>query len=320
MQGDAEVMVFNRNVRSIAYTFRRTWWIAAAALVMASAGGCAPGICRGTAAFGNLGPHVNSPYNDYAPALADTATLVFTSNRIEPARSGLQGQYRPLHPSHLFFAMSLSDRWDDAQPYSLLLREERAEAGTISFAPSGSPFGTVAYVSSCTQRGAVGGCDVYAVVQGSSISLVNLGAEFNSEEWDGQPSVRSDGTRIYFASNRAGGHGGTDIWIADRLPTGSWGVPYNAGPIVNSAADELSPFYDSASDRLYFAAATPDAGLDLFVLDPGATVRRRLPRPFNSEADDFTPYVRRGMLYLASSRPGGCGGFDIYSFALAGDD
>jgi hypothetical protein len=286
------------------------------ALLLLLLAGCRATQCTDVAAFGNLGPDVNSPYDDYAPALADTATMVFTSDRVEEAGSGLQEINQPGRTSHLYFSMSLTSSWDRAQPYSLLLTRERVEAATIAFAPKNEPFNTVAYITACGREGSIGGCDVYAVTQGSSISVVNLGPDFNSGEWDGQPHVSADGKKIYFASSREGGQGGSDIWIADRLETGSWGTPYNAGTAVNGPDDEFSPFYDAPTGRLYFSAMTSDAGLDLFVLDPGATSRRRLQRPYNSESDDFTPFVLGGTLYLASKRVGGCGGFDLYGFAV----
>ncbi len=286
-----------------------------------AAGGCGPTRCLNVAAFGNLGPAVNSPYDDYAPALSDTATLVFTSNRIDPGEGGLQQFYQSTRPTRLFFSMRLEENWDDAQHYRLLVNGggNRAEAATVSFAPPGLPFNTVAFVSACGRPDTIGGCDLYAVVEQQSVTLVNLGKEINSAAWDGHPFVTSDGARLYFASDRAGGLGGSDIWYSERLGTGAWGEPRNAGPDVNTPGDDFSPFFDSRTRRLYFVSATPSSGLDIFALDAGSTTRRRLPPPYNSDDDDFTPFLLGNTLYLASNRPGGCGGYDLYGFGI-GDD
>jgi hypothetical protein len=290
--------------------------VTALCIAAAVGSGCGPTRCLTAGTFGNLGPEINSPYDDYAPALSDTATFVFSSNRIEPGEAGLQQFYHATRPTRLFFSMRLGTAWDTAQAYRLFVEGSSTQGATIAFAPPGSPFSTIAYVSSCDRDDTVGGCDIYALIERQTYTLVNLGKEINSPAWDGQPFVTADGVHLYFASDRIGGLGGTDIWIADRLPSGAWGTPRNAGPAVNTAGDELSPFVDAATGRLYFAANNLGTGIDIFALDAGATARRALPPPYNSDADDFTPYVLGGMLYLASNRPGGCGGYDLYGFEL----
>jgi hypothetical protein len=47
-----------------------------------------------------------------------------------------------------------------------------------------------------------------------------------------------DGKRLYFSSNRSGGHGGFDHYYSDRTPDG-WSQPVNLGQPVNSSADEV---------------------------------------------------------------------------------
>lgn len=300
----------NRQRSSIA-----RWLVCMAAIAaLAGATGCVTYRCDGVAAFGNLGPAVNSPYDDYAPALPDTATLVFTSNRIVPGRGGLHEHGRADRPTYLFSSMRLTASWDEALQYSMLLGALEIEGGTIAFAPSGSAFATVAYISACFGEGSIGGCDLYAVTTGERSALVNLGRDVNSTEWDGQPYVTADGNRLYFASEREGGFGKSDIWYSERQPGGTWGAAHNAGPVVNTAEDEVSPFVDPATNRLYFASVIPGRGRELFLMEEGAQQRFVLPAPFNSESDDFTPYLAGGRLFLASNRAGGCGGYDVYSF------
>lgn len=290
------------------------------ALFAAAIAGCAAGRCSTIETFGNLGPAINTPYDEYAPALADTAMLLFTSNRIEPGRGGIREEYNLVRPTRLYFSMRLESNWDAAQRYHLLVGESDEDAATISLAPLGSPFRTIAYIGACARSNSLGGCDIYAVTNGESGGFVDLGTAINSGGWDGHPCVTPDGKHLYFASDRPGGFGGTDIWISDRLPSGAWDTAHNAGPAVNTALDELSPFFDAAHGRLYFAAMHPrsdfKADFDIFMVDSTATQRTLLPSPYNSEADDFTPFVLGNMLYLASNRPGGCGGYDLYAFPL----
>ena len=65
-------------------------------------------------------------------------------------------------------------------------------------------------------------------------------AEVNTPALDGCPIQSPDDLSLYIASNRPGGRGGLDIWVATRSSTSSpWGAPTNLGEPVNSAVGRL---------------------------------------------------------------------------------
>jgi WD40-like Beta Propeller Repeat len=67
-------------------------------------------------------------------------------------------------------------------------------------------------------------------------------SEVNTPSLDGCPIQSPDGLSLYIASNRPGGKGGLDIWMATRASTtAAWGAPQNLGEPVNSAADDFCP-------------------------------------------------------------------------------
>jgi|SRR5262245_17281042 len=67
-------------------------------------------------------------------------------------------------------------------------------------------------------------------------------SELNTPSLDGCPIQSPDGLSLYMASNRPGGKGGLDIWVATRSSTSApWGAPQNLGEPVNSAADDFCP-------------------------------------------------------------------------------
>jgi hypothetical protein len=67
-------------------------------------------------------------------------------------------------------------------------------------------------------------------------------SELNTPSLDGCPIQAPDGLSLYMASNRPGGKGGLDIWVATRASTSApWGAPVNLGEPVNSAADDFCP-------------------------------------------------------------------------------
>jgi len=66
-----------------------------------------------------------------------------------------------------------------------------------------------------------------------------------------QPSLGSDGT-LYFVSDRPGGYGGKDIWMA-KDKGGTYDKPVNLGPEINTPGDEMFPFMRENGD-LYFSS------------------------------------------------------------------
>lgn len=134
------------------------------------------------------------------------------------------------------------------------------------------------------------------------------------------PAIAKAGTRLYFVSDKPGGYGKSDIWYSDRLKNGRWATPVNAGPEINTAADELFPFL--VGDSLLFFASDGHpgfGGLDIFCsrIEPdGYSTPVNLQRPFNSPFDDFNLIVEPGKTsgFLISNRQNDWFSDDIYSF------
>ncbi|MEJ2541827.1 MAG: hypothetical protein P8188_17985 [Gemmatimonadota bacterium] len=150
---------------------------------------------------------------------------------------------------------------------------------------------------------------------------------FNTDLFiEGCPFTSRDGKHLFIASNREGGFGGIDVWYATRSgPDEPWGEPVNAGPEVNSSANDFCPTLARDGHTFYFVSnrANADAcgGTDIYVsrwragsFDPpqnlGCTV--------NSEANEFSPFPMPQpgsgpVLYFSSSRTrAGATGGDIY--------
>ncbi len=82
----------------------------------------------------------------------------------------------------------------------------------------------------------------------------NLGPTINTTGIDSTPWVTPDGLELYFSSDRPGGYGGVDIWVATRVSTNdAWGEPANLGPPVNSEAGDFYPCLSSDGLVLFFS-------------------------------------------------------------------
>jgi hypothetical protein len=73
--------------------------------------------------------------------------------------------------------------------------------------------------------------------------------------WDVEPAVTKDGLELYLTSTKAGGLGGSDIWIATRDNTSElWGQPVNLGVPVNTAAWEMRGAVSWQEDIMIFSS------------------------------------------------------------------
>lgn len=166
------------------------------------------------------------------------------------------------------------------------------------------------YLSS--KRGNVWGTPVEIKIQGF-------------EGWEvGYPAINKQGNVIVFASNKAGGYGGMDLYKASfDVKNASVTGPINLGPNVNSSGDEVFPFLRD-DGRLYFSSDGRGGmgGLDIFYADADGNgmfkMAENMKYPINSSYDDFSIIFRGNNEegYFSSNRPGGKGGDDIYSFSL----
>lgn len=138
----------------------------------------------------------------------------------------------------------------------------------------------------------------------------------NSPQGDGCPILDPYNNDMFIASTRPGGLGGLDIWIAAWNGAG-WDEPVNAGPAINSSADDFCPT-PARGNRLFFVTKREDANGDIYVAKrlpgQGFVKVQRLPAPINSTAEEWSPSVfdddeGNEVLYFSSTRDGGQ---DIY--------
>ncbi|MBU0765408.1 MAG: OmpA family protein [Bacteroidetes bacterium] len=149
-----------------------------------------------------------------------------------------------------------------------------------------------------------------------------------------QPSFSADKTTglkiLYFVSDRPGGKGGYDIWysVLDSVEY-SFTPPENAGDEINSRRNEMTPYYDNSTGKLYFSSDGHPGlgGLDIFFA-MGSNANWSEPVnagfPFNSGADDlyYSFFANNNSGFFTSNREGGiilknptcCD--DIYYFTL----
>jgi hypothetical protein len=154
----------------------------------------------------------------------------------------------------------------------------------------------------------------------------NLGPPMSTSADELGPWVSADGLSLYFTSDRPGGHGGDDIWVATRATkTDKWSNPMNFSTIVNGSFDESCARISTDRLSLYFSSNRTGGygGSDIWVTtreteydDWGIPVN--LGPKVNSSAHEITPSLSSDGLELYFSgfvspfRPGGQGNADLW--------
>ena len=142
----------------------------------------------------------------------------------------------------------------------------------------------------------------------------------NSDYWEGSISMSWDERKIFFSSERPGGLGGKDIYMATLEPDSGWGDVKNLGPTINTPYDDDAPFIHPSGEFLIFSSKGHNSmgGYDLFrtdlVGDTAWSDPVSLGYPINTTGDDIyyvmTADGRKG--YYSSGSIGGMGQQDIY--------
>jgi len=149
---------------------------------------------------------------------------------------------------------------------------------------------------------------------------------FNNPAWSvGHPSISVTGDTLFFASNKPNsGFGESDIYMSVRKD-GKWGDPVNLGEKVNSAYDEMFPFFFDGS-VLFYATNKGKNKKDDFDLQYVCKTGNSFGAPisldkFNTNKDDFGLVIHpEGKVgYFVSRRNGGIGDDDIYKVTFNGE-
>ena len=257
----------------------------------------------------NLGDNINSNVSEYFPALTIDSKQLFFTRRVNNMNED-------------FYESAFNDTsWQRSKGLPGDINTSSNEG-----AQNISQDGQWLIFTGCNFPDGFGSCDLYIsylTAEGWS-TPENLGENINTEAWESAPSLSPDKRDLYFASNRAGGFGKSDIYVSHRLPNGTWSAPKNAGPKINTSGTESCPFIHADNQTLYFTSDGHPGygGDDLFMVkksDSGQWANaENLGYPINTiETDGSLVISAEGKTaYYASDRSDSKGGLDLYSFEL----
>ena len=241
----------------------------------------------------NLGRPVNSMYTDASPSMDAEGNLYITSFQ----RNKLlvkDGKETDLYAKIYETSKDDKGKWDKPKALPDDINVEGIHNGNVFISPDGSTmyFIRMAYDGDSltesklfvsTKRGR--GWTPARFVQGIN------GDYLVKHPMQGELYGESV---IFFAANIPGGKGGFDLYYAPRQKEDAYGAPVNLGDVINTAGDDLSPYYRDG--KLYFSSdgRTGMGGFDIFSTEWNGSSwaePKNMGYRFNSAADDLSFYV-----------------------------
>lgn len=264
----------------------------------------------------NLNNTINSPHIELSPVPIDENTFVYGSLRVDSLVYFTGEDADTAIPVRQFYiAKKEGMDWMGGELFPEPINIPGVETGNGVLSRDGKRF----YFTRCDKnwQGKVI-CAIYrsTLSENGWGEPVKLPAAINDPNYTStQPALgrtaKSDREIIFYVSNREGGKGGMDIWYSVwNEERNAYSRPRNVGSRINTAGDEMSPFYDMTTRILYFSSTGLPGigGLDVFS-SFGERIKWTVPKnvgyPVNSSYDDlyFTVSPSGGDGFFVSNRP-----------------
>lgn len=246
----------------------------------------------------DLSDEINTPYSERGFILINDEEFIYSSVQPKSRRyHQLDAPYKSVR--QFYKAAKVDGNWvgeEDVTPPFFIYKEFDTGEGVFSL--DGKRF----YLTLCSMNPEGENiCQIYVSyveVDGNWSKPEKLGNEVNHPSYtSASPTVGScfDNTLevLYFVSDRPGGAGGMDIWFSVyNKRQMSYTEAANAGVFVNTSGDEVTPFFDVRTSRLYFSSngLAGYGGFDIFYAE-GEMVTWQEPvnvgLPINSSFDDL---------------------------------
>jgi Tol biopolymer transport system component len=273
----------------------------------------------------NLGQNVNSKFDDKGPAItADGKKLFFNSRRplTEDALKDVEGDGKYFESIYVTNWDSAKQQWAVADEIPGQINQKASHVACTGISSDGKQI--FIYKNDMTDAESRGGDIFVSKVSNNKWRTPEpFGKPINTTYWEGGACISPDGKTLYFTSERKGGFGNSDIWMAVRKTKTEWDTPVNLGAEINTPYDEAGLFLAPDGKTLFFCSngANSMGSYDIFrtiCTDGKWSKPENLGYPINTTKRDG-PLVLGAdsrYAYMSSDRLGGFGENDIYKIDL----
>ncbi len=264
---------------------------------------------------------VNSKFHDFGAVInPSNKQLVFASTRNLPGVQYEGSQFDGVLPDLVAYERNRNERWRIASSSQKFIDlNTQWSEGSGSFTKDGQTF----YFSTCRgENGSDCGIMVTYLVDNEWTDPILLNEYINEPGAENkQPTISATGDTLFFSSDRPGGIGASDIWMSLKgLEAESWTPAINMGDVINSADNDITPYYSSAYNCLLFASNghVGYGGYDIYAAKGESFFEPEvynLGYPFNSTLDDTYFAISDTVGFISSNREDHKS-LDLYSFSL----
>lgn len=195
----------------------------------------------------NLGPMVNSVYDDLLPVISPDARTLYFVRSDSPENLG--GARQDIWYSEL----EADGTWGQAKNIGPPLNN-RDHNYLLSITPDGNTIllgDSYGEVKHQQQRSVA---ISHRIENGWEMPRSLRIKNFYNLATYSEYSLGNDGHTLVMAVERKDTKGGKDLYVSFMAPDSSWTEPLNLGPVVNSIGHELTPFLASDGTSLYFSS------------------------------------------------------------------
>ncbi len=259
---------------------------------------------KSNATFTNAGTPVNSVYSDFGASKLGDTVLYFSSLKFlyEPDSHKEDSYY----VSRILMANTSNNKSSNPIPLSIIFNDAPTHNCNVTFSPD---YKIMVFTRCTSSEDFSLDCELYLSKweDGKWAKPFKLGTEVNMEGYTAtQPAIEArgaDGYSLYFVSDRPGGKGKLDIWKSQFNAALKFETPVNLGDTINTFDDEMTPFFDTPEQTLYFSSYghTGIGGMDIFksvILNGKFSTPENMGAGYNTSVND---------VYYTKSRDGKSG-------------
>ncbi len=253
----------------------------------------------------NMGNSINTYDSELGATLLNDSSLVYSSLRDEKMKDNNEVTDTSYYLVKLFTGNRTGDNWLADKKLEEKINEKGYHVANGCMNVKGNAF----YYNKCDRNLH---CKIFAIpfVDNDFGTAYEVTTVNHATASTTQPYITElNGKEIlFFSSNREGGKGMMDIWYSVN-ENGQFQTPKNAGAVVNSIEDEITPFYDVKDSMLYFSSNWHEGlgGFDIFSVKTDLNTFQKIKNvgfPLNTSTNDFYYSIKNNTALITSNRKG----------------